>query len=186
MNVLCINLYRILDFTGYPCYYLKKISGVINTEYPVFLKRKRYGTLIFNAVMLAVSLASMIYNIANGGEYAVFIVTSAVFAVTLAFNIFINTEKTYAIYEDRIVSLSKFLPKTEIRACEIAGVDFANELHDTLKINYNTDEFDIEKISGGRAAFAELGEGMWTAYISKRDVDRPLEEVKYIIESMKK
>lgn len=160
--------------------------GVINTEYPVFLKRKRYGTLIFNAVMLIISVVAMIYNISNGGEYAVFIVTSAVFALTLAFNIFLNTEKTYVIYEDRIVSLSKFLPKTEIMARDIAGVEYANELHDTLKVNYNTDEFDIEKISGGSAAFAELGEGMWSAYISKRDVNRPLDEVKYIIESMKR
>ena len=165
---------------------IEKRIGVVNTEYPVFLKRKRIGTVVFNAVMLAVSLAAMIYNIINAGEYAVFIVTSAVFVLTLVFNIFLICEKTYAIYEDRIVSLSKFLPKTEIKASEIAGVDYANELHDTLKISYNTDEFDLEKISGGSAAFAELGEGMWTAYISKRDVNRPLAEIKLIIEGMKK
>lgn len=166
--------------------YIKNGDGVVKTEYPVFLKRKRVGTVVFNAVMLAVSLAAMIYNIINADEYAVFIVTTAVFALTLGFNVFLISEKTYAIYEDRIVSLSKFLPKTDIKASEIAGVDYANELHDTLKISYNTDEFDIEKISGGSAAFAEMGEGMWTAYIAKRDVNRPLAEIKLIIESMKK
>ena len=136
--------------------------------------------------MLAVSLVALIYNIINGGDFAVFAVTTAIFALTLAFNIFLVTEKTYAVYEDRIVSLSKFLPKIEIKAEDLAGVSYANEMKDTLKVNYNTDEFDLEKISGGSAAFAELGEGMWTAYISKRDVDRPLEEVKYLIESIKK
>jgi hypothetical protein len=136
--------------------------------------------------MLAVSAGAMIYNIVKSGDFAVFAVTTAVFALTLAFNIFLTVEKTYAIYEDRIVSLSKFLPKTEIKASDIAGVDYAGETHDTLRINYNTDEFDLEKLSGGSAAFAELGEGMWTAYISKRDVDRPLSEVKYLIESMKR
>ena len=74
-----------------------KRKGEQTTEYPVFLKRKRYGTVIFNAVMLAVSLVALIYNIINGGDFAVFAVTTAIFALTLAFNIFLVTEKTYAV-----------------------------------------------------------------------------------------
>ena len=155
-------------------------------QYPVFLKRKRLGTVIFNALMLAVSVAAAVYNIVSNGDYWVFVVASVLFLLTLVFNIFLATEKTFAVYSDKVVSLSHFLPKFEIKAEELAGVVYVSEAKDDLKINYNTDEFDLEKISGGSAAFAELGEGMWSAYISKKDVDRPLSEVKYIIESIKK
>ena len=155
-------------------------------EYPVFLKRKRLGTVIFNAVMLVVSVAATVYNIVTEGDFLIFAVASALFLLTLVFNIFLATEKTFAIYSDRVVSISRFLPKFDIKAEELAGVEYVSEAKDVLKINYNTDEFDLEKISGGSAAFAELGEGMWSAYISKRDVDRQLSEVKYIIESIKK
>lgn len=155
-------------------------------EYPVFFKRKRLGVVIFNAAMLAVSAAAAIYNIATNGEFWIFTLTAVLFAVTLAFNIFLATEKTYALYSDRIVSLSRFLPKIDIKANELANVVFPAGPNGMLKINYNTDEFDLEKISGGDSSFAEIGEGMWCAYISQKDVDRPLEEVKYLIESIKK
>ncbi len=155
-------------------------------EYPVFLKRKRIGIVIFNAVILAAAIAAAVYFGMTGADYVVFIITAVLLAVTLAFNIFIPVEKTYAIYSDKIVTLSHFLPKVEIKADELAGVVYTSEAKDMLKVNYNTDEFDLEKISGGSAAFAEMGEGMWTAYISRKDVDRPLEEVKYLIESIKK
>lgn len=155
-------------------------------EYPVYFKRKRLGTVIFNAVMLVVSVASSVWSYISEKDYLIFIVASVLFFITLVFNIFFATEKTVAVYSDRVVSLSRFLPKFDISAKDLAGVMYASEMNDVLKINYNTDEFDLEKISGGSAAFAELGEGMWTVYISKKDVDRPLSEVKYIIESIKK
>lgn len=155
-------------------------------EYPVYLKRKRMGMVILNAVILAVSIAAAVFFGLTGEEYVVFIIIAALLAVTLVFNIIIAVEKTYAIYSDRIVTLSRFLPKFEIKAEELAGVTYLSEARDTLKISYNTDEFDLEKLSGGSSAFAELGEGMWTSYISRKDVDRPLEEVKYLIESIKK
>ena len=155
-------------------------------EYPVYCKRKRLGTVIFNAVMLAVSVAAAVWSFVSERDFTVFVIAAVLFLLTLVFNIFLAVEKTFAVYSDRIVCLSRFLPKMEITSEELAGVVYASEMKDVLKINYNTDEFDLEKISGGSAAFAELGEGMWTAYISKKDVDRPLSEVKYIIESIKK
>ena len=167
-------------------YHVNHLKGILIMEYPVYFKRKRLGTVIFNAFMLVVSVTATVWNVLSQRDFLVFAVASGLFLLTLVFNIYLASEKTFAVYSDRIVCLSRFLPKVEISAKDLSGVEYASAMKDVLKINYNTDEFDLEKLSGGSAAFAELGEGMWTAYISKKDVDRPLSEVKYIIESIKK
>jgi len=154
-------------------------------RYPVIFRRKRIGTIVINAVMLVISAVLTVMNVISGSDFKLLAGATVIFALTLAFNIYFGTEKTYAVYEDKIVSLSKLLPKVEVTADELAGTQYTSAARDTLKVNYNTDEFDIEKLSGGSAAFAEMGEGMWSFYINAKDVDRPLEEVKLVIEGMK-
>ena len=154
-------------------------------KYPVIFRRKKIGTIIINAVFFVISAVLTAVSIVNGSDWKLLAAATAIFALTLAFNAYFGTEKTYAVYADKIVTLSKFLPKITITAEELAGTTYASETRDVLRVNYNTDEFDIEKLSGGSAAFAELGEGMWTMYINARDVDRPLEEVRLVIEGIK-
>ena len=66
-------------------YHVNHLKGILIMEYPVYFKRKRLGTVIFNAFMLVVSVTATVWNVLSQRDFLVFAVASGLFLLTLVF-----------------------------------------------------------------------------------------------------
>ena len=139
--------------------------------YPVVFKRKRVGTIVMSSLLLVFSVIMLVYDIMAGNSIALYIIAVIVFGVSLAFNIFLSCEKTFIINEEKIYSKSIFIPKLSVKRENIKSVKIDEENGSRLLVYYNMPEFN-GALFGASLSFV----------ISKNDVDKPLDEVKAIIE----
>ena len=83
-------------------------------EYPVILRRKRTGSIVMSSILLAFSAFMLVYGIINGESVLLYSVATAVFALSIAFNVFLTLEKTLIIEKEKIYTSSVFMPKLYI------------------------------------------------------------------------
>lgn len=153
-------------------------------EYPVVFRRKRVGPIVLNSLLLAFSLVMAVYGYIKCESVVFYLIASAVFLFSLGFNIFLSREKTVVIDKDGVSVVSLFLPKIVIRAEDLKGVEYSDETQQELKINYDLPEFNVRNILGDIDLSETATEGLWTYTLSAKDVDRPLAEVKMIIQDV--
>lgn len=153
-------------------------------EYPVVLKRKRTGTIIVSAVFSAVTLFILIIGLVRGEAVGLYAFALVVFVLSLGFNIFLVCEKSVVIDRDKFSVVSVFMPKITIPAADIKSVEYTDEKKNGLKINYDLPEFDMKKLIGDSEDKDNSYEGMWSYVITSKDVNRPLSEVKFILQDV--
>ena len=153
-------------------------------KYPIIFKRKRTGSIILNAVLIAVSIAMLIYGMLEGESIGLYIISLIVFCISLGFNIFLICEKTLILEKDKIYTSSVFLPKLMIEVENLRGVEYSGENNSELKINYDLPEYNVRSILGDIELSADTSEGLWSYTITQKDVDRPLSEVKFLIQDL--
>ena len=153
-------------------------------EYPIVFKRKRTGSLILNAILIVVSVAMLVYGALNGESIGLYIVSVVVFCLSFGFNIFLVCEKTLILEKDKIYTSSVFLPKLTVEVENLRGVEYSGENKSELKINYDLPEYNVRSILGDIELGADATEGLWSYTITQKDVDRPLSEVKFLIQDL--
>ncbi len=153
-------------------------------EYPIVFKRKRTGSIILNSILIAVSLAMLIYGLTAGEKVTIYIISLVVFCFSLGFNIFLISEKTLIIEADKIYTSSVFLPKLYVEVENLRGVEYSGEKKDELKINYDLPEYNVRSILGDIELSENRFEGLWNYTLTQKDVDRPLSEVKFLIQNL--
>lgn len=124
-----------------------------------------------SSLLLVFSVVMLVYDIMEGNSVALYIIAVIVFGVSLAFNIFLSCEKTFIIDGEKIYSKSIFIPKLSVKRENIKSVKIDEENGSRLWVYYNMPEFN-GALLGAFLSFV----------ISKNDVDKPLNEVKAIIE----
>lgn len=152
--------------------------------YPVIFKRKRIGKIVMSSLLLAFAAAMLIYGIIAGKSITLYVIALIVFCGSLAFNIFLSVEKTFVIDEEKMYSCSVFIPEFSVRRENIKSVKIAEEDETKLFIYYDIPEFNLKNNLADFVGEDSSLEAPWSFTISKSDVDRPLSEVKFIIEDI--
>jgi len=152
--------------------------------YPIVFKRKRVGTIVMNSLLLVFSAVMLIYGVLADKSISLYVIAVIVFGGSLAFNIFLSCEKTFVIDEEKMYSCSIFIPKFSVKRENIKSVRIAEEDETKLFVYYDLPEFNLKTNLGDFIGKDPLVEAPWSFVISKSDVDKPLNEVKFIIEDV--
>lgn len=153
-------------------------------EYPIVFKRNRTGSIVMNSLLIVLSAAMLVYGLTAGEDVSIYVVALVVFCLSLGFNIFLACEKTLIIEKDKLYTASVFLPKFSIEIENLKGVEYSDEKQTELKINYDLPEYNVRAILGDVPLSESQFEGLWTYTITKKDVNKPLSEVKFIIQNI--
>lgn len=157
---------------------------MIFTQYPVVMKRKRTGQIVINSLFLFFSLVMTVYGISDGSSVTLYAVASAVFALSLGFNIFLACEKTLVVEKDKIYTASVFMPELSVETKDLRGVELSEANGGELRINYDLPEYNVRSILGDIELSDSSHEGLWNYTVCKKDVNMPLSEVKFIINNL--
>ncbi|MGN0989734.1 MAG: hypothetical protein ACI4N6_05450 [Eubacteriales bacterium] len=148
--------------------------------YPIILKRKpRTGAIAATAVFTVLTVALSVYFAAEGKELWFYIVAAVLFALSLAFNIFLSVENVYIVEKDRFRSLSRLTPKIDIGAKNFTSVRFTED--GVLRLAYNTDEVIVPNSPEAKKFYDE---GLYVCFINKSDVSLPLDVLQNILINM--
>ena len=156
----------------------------IKMEYPVILRRKRSGSIVMSSILAIFSAVMLVYGILNSQSVLLYSVATVVFLFSLGFNIYLSIDKTLIIEKDKIYTSSVFLPKLYIEVENLRGVEYAGENGSELVIHYDLPEYNVRNILGDVEISSSASEGLWTYTLYKKDVDKPLSEVKFIIQDL--
>ena len=76
------------------------------------------------------------------------------------------------------------MPKLYIEVENLRGAEYAGENGSELVIHYDLPEYNVRNILGDVEISSSSHEGLWTYTLYKKDVDKPLSEVKFIIQDL--
>ena len=153
-------------------------------KYPIIFKRKRVKALVLSSLMLAFAAAMLVWGLLDQRDITLYVVAMVVFAGSIGFNIFLASEKTIVIDEERLYTCSVFLPKFTVERKDIKGAKVSEEDGGKLTIYYDIPEFNLKNNLSDFMSEGSPIEAPWTFTLSKTDVDKPLSEVKFIIEDI--
>gem|GEM_PF-2088041 len=165
-------------------YNLKK-AKTNTSEFPIFLKRNMKKSLILYAFLFVFSL---IFAVLNAVMYTLdataimFFICVLIFLLAFLFSIFLNSEVTYIIDKDVIISHSKLLMSENVLTDHIYSVIYSDEKRQSLKISYNLPEYDLKNKLGDFDTDLIQNTGLWVLYINKKDINIPIEELKVILQ----
>lgn len=148
--------------------------------YPIVFRRKRTGPIFLNSLLLIFSVVMLVYGLCTAKEISLYIVAIVVFAGSLAFNIFLASEKTFVIDEEKIYSSSLFIPKISVRRKNIRSVNMVSD-ETELRVYYDNPEFNLKANFSDFVGDVLSAQTPWSFTISKKDVNCPLHEVEFII-----